>query len=270
MKHLPIGEFSLRLLAATLFLQAGTVWADDSSTNPNSNDGLTVLSNATNTTHWGIGAGVAYQASPYLGYDAKYTPIPFFTFDDKWVHAAGTTVDLKVGQWDNLALTLRGTYALGDGYKASDSPIFNGMPTREAGFWFGPALAWHTPYGVVSGDIMSSGNKGQRADIDFGKQFQYGSLTIEPHVGAEWLNSKDVDYYYGVPTADARVGRNAYAGEASYIESAGARFNYHFERNQMVSVDISAAHLGSGITDSPLVGRKIVPQANLGYLYQFN
>jgi len=37
-----------------------------------------------------------------------------------------------------------------------------------------------------------------------------------------------------------------------------------------VSFDLDATRLGSGITDSPIVGRKVIPQVKLGYLYQFN
>jgi len=272
MKKKLLSEHPRLLLIAAVLLYSGAVWADASNADATSadNNGFTLLSNATNTTHWGIGAGAAYQTSPYLGYDAKYSPLPLISFDDKWVHLFGTTADLKVGQWNNVMLTLRGEYALGDGYKASDSPIFNGMPTRNAGFWVGPALAWHTPYGTLSSDFLSSGNKGQRADIRFSKPFNFGDLTFEPHVGTEWLSNKYVGYYYGVSSSEALPGRNAYAGKSAYEQSLGTRFDYHIAQNQSVSLDLTATYLSSGITDSPLIGKKISRQANVAYLYQFN
>jgi len=271
-------ELPLRLLVAALLLHAGTVWADGANTaatGPANTDNGSLTFPALNTsspdtTHWGIGAGAAYQSMPYLGYDTKYSPIPLISFDNKWVHALGTTVDLKVAQWNNVMFTLRGTYALGDGYKASDSPIFNGMPTRDPAFWFGPALAWHSAFGVLSGDVLTSGNKGQRADISFSKPFQYGNLTFAPHVGTEWLSDKYVSYYYGVPSSEAQAGRNAYAGKSAFEQSVGTRFDYRFTPHQQVILDLTATYLSSGITDSPLIGKKISRQANVGYLYQFN
>jgi len=268
-----------RLLLAALLLHTGLVWADGANATTTAapanvaNNTLTfpALSASTaDTTHWGIGVGAAYHTSPYLGYDAKYSPIPLISFDNQWVHVLGATVDLKVAQWNNVMLTLRGTYALGDGYKGSDSPIFNGMPTRDPAFWFGPALAWHSAYGVLSGDVLTSGNKGQRADISFSKPFQYGNLTFAPHVGTAWLSDKYVGYYYGVPSSLAQPGRNAYAGKSAYEQSVGTRFDYHFAAHQLVTLDLTATYLSSGITDSPLIGKKISRQANLGYLYQFN
>jgi outer membrane protein len=52
--------------------------------------------------------------------------------------------------------------------------------------------------------------------------------------------------------------------------SAGARFDYRFTRQQSVTLDVGAKHLGSGITDSPIVGKRFIPEARFGYLYQFN
>jgi outer membrane protein len=36
-----------------------------------------------------------------------------------------------------------------------------------------------------------------------------------------------------------------------------------------VFFDVGVTHLSSGITNSPLVGKRFVPEVRLGYLYQF-
>jgi outer membrane protein len=174
-----------------------------------------VLSNATNVTHWGLGVGAGIEQAPYKGYGTKFTPIPLILFDDKWVHILGTTVDLKIGKWSNVSLALRGKFALGDGYKGSDAPILNGMQNRNGAFWYGPALAWRTGFGTLSGDYLLGGNKGERAKIDFSKSFDYGNFSLEPHAGVEWLSSKYVNYYYGVRSSEVRAGRPEYTGKAA-------------------------------------------------------
>jgi outer membrane protein len=51
--------------------------------------------------------------------------------------------------------------------------------------------------------------------------------------------------------------------------SLGTKVDYRFTRHQLVFVDVGVTHLSSGITDSPLVGKRFVPEVRLGYLYQF-
>lgn len=144
------------------------------------------------------------------------------------------------------------------------------MQTRNSAFWYGPALAWKTRFGMLTGDVLEGGNKGQKASVNFGKRIDYGNFSVEPHVGAEWLSSKYVDYYYGVRSSEVRAGRPAYSGTSTYDMSAGARFDYRFTRQQSVTLDVGAKHLGSSITDSPIVGKRFIPEARFGYLYQFN
>ena len=261
------------LLAVTsMLLCSGTAWADGISANPPAAEdtGFTILSDSTNVTHWGLGVGAGYAQRPYTGEEGKYSAIPLILFDDKWVHVLGTTVDLTVGKWDNVSVALRAQYAFGDAYRASDSPALAGMNTRVGTLWFGPSLAWNTPYGTLSGDFLASDNKGQKAKIEFGKAFEYGKFSIEPHISSEWFSQKYVTYYYGVQASEVEPGRDMYTGKATYDTSIGAKFDYRITPHQLVSFDLDATRLGSGITDSPIVGRKVIPQVKLGYLYQFN
>lgn len=266
-------ERPLLLAIASLVLTSGTAWADGpiGAESSGANDsGLTILSNATNVTRWGLGAGVGIEEAPYKGYGAKTTPLPLFYFDDKWVHALGTTIDLKIGNWSGVSVALRGQYALGDGYKGSDAPILNGMEKRKGAFWYGPALAWHTAFGTLSTDYLLGGNKGERANIDFSKSFDLGRFSVTPHAGAEWLSNKYVDYYYGVRPSEAEAGRPAYNGTSTWNMTVGTRVDYHFTKQQQVLLDVGVSHLGSGITDSPIVGKRYVPEVRIGYLYHFN
>jgi len=232
--------------------------------------GFTILSNATNVTHWGLGVGVGIGESPYKGYGSQVDPLPLVYFDDKWIHVFGTTVDLKIGSWSGVSVTLRGKYDIGDGYKQSDAPILNGMEDRNGAFWYGPALSWRTAFGTLSGDYLLGGNKGERAGLDYSKSFDLGHFSITPHVGVDWLSSKYVNYYYGVRPNEARPGRPAYAGTANWDTSLGTRVDYDLTKHQQLLLDVGVSHLGSGITDSPLVGKRFIPEVKFGYMYQFN
>ncbi|OAJ57337.1 hypothetical protein A6V36_31445 [Paraburkholderia ginsengiterrae] len=262
----------LLLAIVSVLLHSGSVRADSGSEDSaEANDsGFTVLSNATNVTHWGLGVGAGVEASPYKSGKTKFSPIPLVSLDNKWVHAFGTTVDLKIGKWDNVSVALRGSFAIGDGYKNNDASILNGMENRNGAFWYGPALAWKTAFGTLEGDYLLGGNKGERAKIDFSKSFDYGNFSFEPHAGVEWLSAKYVNYYYGVRSSEVRAGRPEYTGKAAYDVSVGTRVDYKFTRHQIVILDLGVSHATSGITNSPIVGRSYIPGARIGYLYQFN
>lgn len=270
-KRTPRHERALCLTTALFALSSAPAWADgDNAGAPDAgNAGLTILSNATNVTHWGLGVGVNVEALPYKRDGSKVSPVPMLNFDNKWVRLGGTGVDLKIGQWSGVSVALRGQFALFDGYKGSDAPILNGMQDRHGAFWYGPALTWDSAFGKLSGDYLLGGNKGERAKIGYGKSFALGSFSIEPHVGLEWLSDKYVDYYYGVRPSEARAGRPAYSGQSTWNVSVGSRVDYKLTPHQKIILDVGVSHLGSGITDSPLVGKRFVPEATIGYLYQF-
>ena len=260
----------LPLLAASVLLYSGTMWAEGVKAPAGGDDsGFTLFSDSANVTHWGLGAGVGYRQSPYSGYGADFSPLPLVYFEDKWVRVLGTTLDAKVGKWGGMSFQLRGTYAFGDGYKGSDAPILNDMQKRKGAFWLGPAVTWDTEFGTLSADFLTAGDKGQKADMEFGKSFGFGEFSIKPHIGAQWLSDKNVDYYYGVMPSEARPGREQYSGQSTYNMSVGTRFDYRFTSHQSISLDVGVTRLGDGITDSPLVGKTYIPEAKLGYIYTF-
>ena len=271
MKATFLCEKPLLVAIASLLLYAHNACAADSGGAPPANNaGFTVLDNATNVTHWGLGGGVGIGASPYKHYGAKVSPIPLFYFDDKWIHALGTSLDVKVGNWFGVSAALRLQYALDDGYRGSDAPILNGMQTRKAGFWVGPSLTWTTRYGELYGSYLVAGNKGRKAEVGFGKKVDYGRFSLEPHIGAAYYSAKYVDYYYGVRPYEARSGRAAYSGRATFNESIGTKLDYRLTAHQVLILDVDLKHLGAGITDSPLVNKKLIPEVRIGYLYRFN
>ncbi|WP_155637354.1 MipA/OmpV family protein [Burkholderia cepacia] len=261
-------HWCLRLLIPSLFLVSDVAWADAQNTPGDS--GFTILSNATNVTHWGLGAGVAAAPSPYRGDRAMIMPIPLLSIENKWISVFATTLDLKVGQWSGVTLAMRGRVGILEGYKASDAPILNGMQNRDdITFWYGPTLGWNSELGSLTASYLVGGNKGSQASVEFSKAFESNKWAIEPHADVRWVSDKYVGYYFGVTPSEARVGRSVYDGTSALMTSIGARLSYRIAPSQSVNLDLKVTHLGSGISDSPLVGRRFIPSVSLAYLYQF-
>ncbi|RLM24475.1 hypothetical protein BIY29_08715 [Brenneria alni] len=271
MSKTPSCTWSLPLFTAVLFLPSASSWAagEENRAVENTSSGFTLLSDQPNVTRWGLGVGVGYKESPYEGVGSSFSPLPLLYFDNKWAHFVGNKLDLKVGRWSDVSVTLRGEYALGEGYKGSDSSALRGMEKRKRAFWYGPSVAWNTGFGTLTGEFLTAGSKGQKAKIHFGKDINYSRWSVTPYVSAQWRSHKNVDYYYGVRESETRAGRTAYDGESTYKFSLGSRFDYRLTEHQKLGVDISLTRLGSGITDSPLVDHSVIPAATLYYLYQF-
>ncbi|AMV48490.1 MipA/OmpV family protein [Paraburkholderia caribensis] len=271
MRKATFRKHPLLLAVTSTLLTSGAAWADGVSADPPevADSGFTLLSNATNVTHWGLGAAVGIESSPYRGDGSRVAPIPLISLDNKWVHAFGTTVDAKVARWSDVTVTLRGKFDVFGGYKASDAPILNGMDDRNGAFWYGPAIAWKTAFGTLSADFLLGGNKGQVANLGYRKTFVLGQWSIEPHAGIDWQSSKYVDYYYGVRPSEVEAGRPEYSGKAAYNTSIGTQVDYHLTHHQIISFDLDVTRLSAGITDSPIVGRRYIPGVKVGYLYQF-
>jgi len=251
---------SLLALLILAVLTVKTAWAQDG-------DGL----RADGGSAWGLGLGVAIERKPYRGIDDETRALPILMFENRWVSLLGPRLDLKLPSAGPVSFRLRARYA-GDGYEADDSPDLRGMDERKAGFWAGGAALWRTPYVNLSAELLgdvSGHSKGTQFKLSAERGFKSGAFELTPRVAAIWLDSKYVDYYYGVRPGEATAGRAPHAGESTLNVELGLRANYRFAPRQSVFVDVSGTALGSGIKRSPLVERSNQAGVRLGYLYRF-
>ncbi|MEO6920341.1 MAG: MipA/OmpV family protein [Collimonas sp.] len=227
---------------------------------------------AADSSQWGLGLGVGTAQRPYTGVSRRTTFLPIVMYESKWLHFFGNSLDLKLPSIDNFEFSLRAKYALNDGYKSSDAPILNGMQERKGSFWIGGAASWDNPYAKLSLELLtdaSGKSKGNTLKLGAEHTFSYQKFRFTPHAGATWMDSKYVDYYYGVQTAEATATRAAYAGKSTANLEAGIRTDYALTRNQLIMIDISDTRYGTGITDSPLVDKSSSVAAHVAYVYKF-
>jgi len=223
-------------------------------------------------TPWALGLGVATAQRPYAGDSNKTIPFPFVSYENDWFRIAGIGADLKLGSAGPLTFALRAKVALADGYKSGDAPILNGMQDRKGSLWLGPAVQWKSDIAKLSFEVLADAlgrSKGMQAKFGAEHDFRVGSFLLTPHAAAEFVDKKYVDYYYGVTAAEATANRAAYEGRATVNLEAGLRAAFMIDRANSVFVDGGAKALGKGITDSPLVGRKVTAGFAAGYIYRF-
>lgn len=219
-------------------------------------------------SRWGLGAGIAALGLPYKGFGTRVSPVPFAFYDSRWISFTGAALDLKGWQEDGFTFSLRTKFSLFDGYSHSDATIFHGMADRNGALWYGPHIAWHYGQFRISSEYLFS-SRGQQGALSFERGFHYGRWRIAPHLQFDYMNRKYVDYYYGVRSNEATLTRPVYAGKSTANVTAGVSATRRLDARQAIRGDVGVTRFGTGITDSPLVGKKTAPSLMLGYIYRF-
>ncbi len=223
-------------------------------------------------TPWAVGLGVATSQRPYAGDSNKTIPFPFVSYENDYFRIAGIGADLKLGAAGPFTFALRAKYAFADGYKSGDAPILQGMQDRKGSLWLGPAVQWKTDIAKlsfeVSGDALGK-SKGVQARLAAEHDLRAGAFVFTPRVAADFVDRKYVDYYFGVTAAEATASRPAYDGRSTVNLEGGLRAAFMVDPANSVFVDAGAKALGKGITDSPLVDRKVTSSFAAGYIHRF-
>ncbi|MEM4986190.1 MipA/OmpV family protein [Collimonas sp. H4R21] len=226
---------------------------------------------STDASTWTLGGGVSVIKKGYRDIDRDVLPLPLISYESKWISASVPTLDVKLNSNENLSMRLRARYA-GDGYDTDDSPFLAGMDDRKGSIWIGGAVIWRPQFANLSAEVLhdvSGYSKGVRAKLQVNRRFAFGTFGVTPRLGVEWVDSKYVDYYYGVKTSEVRAGRGFYQGNSTANIEAGVRLDYSIARRHTVFFDVRSSRFGSAIKDSPLVDQSSETGVSLGYIYRF-
>lgn len=223
------------------------------------------------TATWGAGLLLSAEVSAYQGVGNEVRLLPVLQFENPWLRVFGPVIDLKLHDAESSNLALRLRYA-DTGYKARDSAFLAGMAERKNSVWLGAKGEWRNGIGQLSGEWLadaSGHSKGQQLKVVAETLKHVGPVGLVPRLGLVWQDRKHVDYHFGVDASEARAGREAFAGKAAVSTEIGVRLLHRLAPQQSVFLDLSATALGSAIQDSPLVDRRWVSAARLGYVYRF-
>lgn len=257
--------FALPRCALSMALSLATVgaWAQSTAPAPAAPKAATAT--------WGAGLLVSAEVLPYRGVGSELRVLPVLQFENSWLRVFGPVIDLKLHDAESSNLALRLRYA-DTGYKARDSAFLAGMGERKNSVWLGAKGEWRNGIGQLSGEWLadpSGHSKGQQLKLVAETLKHVGPIGVVPRLGLVWQDKKYVNYHFGVSASEARAGREAYAGKAAVSTEIGTRLLYRLAPQQSVFLDLSATALGSAIQDSPLVDRRWVSAARLGYVYRF-
>lgn len=203
-----------------------------------------------------LGAGLIALDRPVADRKAFLLPLVSVSYADTFYWNVG-----QIGAWllksddrsarFGIALKARG------GYDPDDYDGLMGMNKRDTSAELGLTGKWRTrPMTVSFGyytDVTDKTN-GNSAQLGFSFPIRLSdSWTLVPSVGADWLSAEVVNYYYGVRPAEAAPGRPAYSGESSVNLRGAVLVHYRLARAWSLFGSVSVTHLGSGVSDSPII-----------------
>jgi MipA family protein len=227
---------------------------------------------------WGLGLAVVNTQTAYKGVDRQSRALPMFSFENQYVKLSGPNLELKLpglamGDSQRLKFGLVTQLFGGGGYQASDSSALAGMAERKSSVWAGAKAEWENDWADVKlewlGDASNT-SKGQRVGLGLERKWQLGpKLMLVPQAGVEWMDSKYVDYYYGVRPGEVTAGRAAYSGSATLNGDFSLTGIYRFDKNQSLMLNVGVKALGLEIRNSPIVGLSTENRVMLGYMYRF-
>jgi MipA family protein len=227
---------------------------------------------------WGLGLAVVSGQKAYKGVDRETRGLPMLSFENRYVKLSGPNLEVKLPGLQ-LSDAQRLNFGVvtklfgGGGYEASDSPFLAGMAERKSSVWAGAKVEWETGLADVKLEWLadaSSHSKGQRVVLGLEHKWMLSpSVMLVPQIGAEWVDKKAVDYYYGVRAGEATPGRAAYLGKATVNAELGLTGIYRFDKQQSLMLNVGVKALGKEIKRSPIVDRSTENRMMLGYMYRF-
>jgi len=249
----------LALLSASAALQAGLL------------DELSAI----DINDYAIGLGVSYGDSVYVGDDASSWVYPYVTkfspedFDTGvlFVRARGYGVRwLADAGWEIGGLARMQTL----GFGANGSPKLDGLEDRGWTVEVAPTLGWRRwPVNIdwtAFVDLFRN-HTGTNQLLRVSKSFVFQRGYVTPELGLNYYSSSYVDYYFGVSAPATRADRAAYAGTSADGASLGVAWGYRVKPKWLVTGKYSVEHLGSGITDSPIVDTSKRRSLSLQFAY---
>ena len=202
---------------------------------------------------YGLALGVEQQI--YRGYDNEVFGFPIIGYRGEKLRVFGPFVRYLLSQGRHTKVLAKVDPRF-DGFDQSDAEIFEGMDEREDSIDVGLGFnyernQWKLELSAL-GDALGRSN-GKSISAKIGRAFSHGPIFMEPHFSITQLDSKYVDYYYGVKATEVQINRPEYNGSASRVYDLGFSISTPIFFGGFTRFLIEYARFDSDIADSPLI-----------------
>lgn len=200
------------------------------------------------------GIGLAVKSEIYKDYDQRVTLLPVLGYRGEKLTIFGPFVRYAMLQSGNVEFSIQAKPRF-EGYDDSDSDIFEGMDERKSSIdlGFGVEYArddWKLELSSLH-DVLGRSN-GSELSAGLSKVFRSGSFFIEPGIGLSYLDSRYVDYYYGVKNSEVTSFRPRYEGDDAVNKNLGITVTTPAFFDGLARFGFKHTWYDPDISDSPL------------------
>ena len=201
------------------------------------------------------GAAIGIQREIYEDYDRRVIPLPILGYRGEKLNVFGPFISYEILSAGDFSFLAKAKPRFG-GFDESDSDVFEGMEEREFTMEIGLGLNyerdnWKFEFAGLH-DALDRSN-GTELSASLGKVIRLGSVFVEPEADLSFLDSKHVDYYYGVDQAEATNFRPEYEGDNALNFSLGVSLTTPVFFDGLTRISLKNTWFDSEITDSPLI-----------------
>jgi MipA family protein len=219
---------------------------------------------------WTFGAMVLDRGLPYRGYDESLLVLPLVRFEGERVHLRGLRGSVVLNEQGPFEFSAF-LQVRPDGYKADRSDYLAGMDDRDSTLDAGLSASYTNPkvgqFELSLGSDVLGRSSGQEAQLEYTIAFNAGGWLVVPKLALRWKSSDLVDYYYGVRSDEALVGRAAYSPGSAVVPELSVLALRPIGKRWTLFAGAGYSRLPTVITDSPIVdsNRRVTTYLALGY-----
>ena len=219
----------------------------------------------------GSGGAVRAESSLYLGAGVRYDylPVNVYAGEHAYLHSdrVGLKLDLDAGRRVEIFLAHR--Y---EGTPLTRAPAsLAGMALREQGTDLGLGYRRRVAWGTLGVELLHNvdeASRGTEVRLRLAQEIRRGALRLWPQATLSWRDDKLNDYYYGVRSVEAAVGRPAYAAGSGLNFELALYASYALSENWRLLGGVSATQWSGSVSASPIVENRLQAAATLGLLYE--
>jgi len=200
------------------------------------------------------GIGLAVKSEIYKDYDQRVTLLPILGYRGEKLSIFGPFVSYAMLQSGDVAFSIQAKPRF-EGYDESDSDVFDGMDERKSSLDLGFGIEyarddWKLKLSSLH-DVLGRSN-GSELSAGLSKVFRSGSFFIEPGIGLSYLDSRYVDYYYGVKNSEVTSFRPSYEGDDAINKNLGITVTTPAFFDGLTRFGFEHTWYDPDISDSPL------------------
>ncbi|WP_448211896.1 MipA/OmpV family protein [Colwellia sp. MEBiC06753] len=201
------------------------------------------------------GFGLGLNQEIYQGFDRRVIPLPILGYRGEKLRVLGPFIGYDLHQLGDFEVAIQAAPRF-QGFDENDSDIFIGMKQRKFSVDAGLALRFERQNWKLNAAYMHDvlgRSHGSEWSTEVARVFRYGPIFIEPSVALSYLDSKHVNYYYGVKANEVLPTRPAYKGDDALNPSLALSVSTPMFFGGFSSMKIQHTWYDSEITNSPLV-----------------